>query len=207
LAVTCVPSAPAGSTKNRLVAWANPQNRTRSQMIITIGGPAGSGTSTTTKLLSEKTGIPYISAGDVFRQMAAERDMDILEFSKFAEGNTEIDQEIDQRQARIASESEDLIVEGRLSAHFVDADLKVWCNAPLDIRAERISQRENKPVDVAREEIITREESEAQRYLEIHQIDIKNMDVYDIVINTHAFKADSVAEIIVKVTEVIRCQQ
>jgi len=39
-------------------------------MIITIGGPAGSGTSTTSHILSEKTGIPYISAGDVFRQMA-----------------------------------------------------------------------------------------------------------------------------------------
>ncbi len=176
-------------------------------MIITIGGPAGSGTSTTSRILSDKTGIPYISAGDIFRQMASERDMDVLEFSEFAEGNLEIDQEIDQRQAQIAAESEDLIVEGRLSAHFVDADLKVWCSAPLDVRSERISQREGKSIDQARDEIITRERSEAQRYLEIHQIDIKNMDVYDIVINTHAFKADSVARIIVKVTEVIKCPQ
>ena len=176
-------------------------------MIITIGGPAGSGTSTTSHILSEKTGIPYISAGDVFRQMARERGMDILKFSKFAEGNIKIDQEIDQRQAELADEADDLIVEGRISAYFVDADLKVWCNAPLDVRAERISQRENKSIELAREEIITREASEAQRYLEIHNINIKNMDVYDIVINTHAFKADSVAQIIVKVTEVIKCQQ
>jgi cytidylate kinase len=176
-------------------------------MIITIGGPAGSGTSTTCRILSEITGIPYISAGDIFRQMAAERGMDILKFSKFAEGNIKIDQEIDQRQAKIAAESEDLIVEGRLSAYFVDADLKVWCNAPLDVRSERISQRESKSISQARDEIITRERSEAQRYLEIHQIDINNMDVYDVVINTHAFKADNVARIIVKVTEVIRCQQ
>lgn len=172
-------------------------------MIITIGGPAGSGTSTTSHILSEKTGIPVISAGDIFRQMAAERGMDIIQFSKFAEGNIEIDQEIDQRQAKIAAESGDLIVEGRISAYFVDADLKVWCNAPLNVRTQRISQRENKSLEMAREEIITREASEAQRYLEIHQIDINNMDVYDIVINTHAFKADSVAQIILKVTEVI----
>jgi cytidylate kinase len=89
----------------------------------------------------------------------------------------------------------------------VDADLKVWCTAPLDIRTERISQRENKTISQAREEIITREHSEAQRYLEIHNIDTKNMDVYDIIINTHAFKADSVAKIILKITEVIKCQQ
>jgi predicted cytidylate kinase len=99
-------------------------------MIITIGGLAGSGTSTTSRILSEKTGIPSVSAGDKFRQMAAERGMDILEFSKFAEGNTEIDQEIDQRQAELARKADDLIVEGRLSAYFVEADLKVWCTAP-----------------------------------------------------------------------------
>ena len=139
--------------------------------------------------------------------MAHERGMEILAFSKFAEGNTEIDQEIDQRQAKLARQADDLIVEGRLSAYFVDADLKVWCTAPLDVRTERISQRENKTTLKAREEIITRELSESQRYLEIHNIDTKNMDVYDIIINTHAFKAESVAEIILKVTEVIECQQ
>ncbi|NYB52762.1 MAG: AAA family ATPase [Methanobacteriaceae archaeon] len=172
-------------------------------MIITIGGPAGSGTSTTSRILSEKTGIPVVSAGDIFREMAMERDMDILEFSKFAEGNIEIDLEIDQRQAQLAREADDLIVEGRLSAYFIDADLKVWCHAPLDVRSERISRRENKSIEVAREEIKTRENSEAQRYMEIHNIDISNLDVYHIIINTHAFKADSVAQIILKVTEVI----
>lgn len=176
-------------------------------MIITIGGLAGSGTSTTSRILSEKTGMPVISAGDIFRQMAQEKGMEILEFSKFAEGNTQIDHQIDQRQAELARQADDLIVEGRLSAYFVDADLKVWCTAPLDIRTERISQRENKTISQAREEIITREHSEAQRYLEIHNIDTKNMDVYDIIINTHAFKADSVAKIILKITEVIKCQQ
>jgi cytidylate kinase len=176
-------------------------------MIITIGGLAGSGTSTTARILSDKMEIPYVSTGDIFRQMARERSMELLEFSKFAEGNVKIDQEIDQRQAQMAAESQDLIVEGRLSAYFVEADLKVWCIAPLDIRTQRISQREDKNLSQAREEIIIREKSEVQRYHEIYQIKIEDMDVYHLIINTHAFKADNVAEIILKVAEVIRCQQ
>jgi len=176
-------------------------------MIITMGGLAGSGTSTTASILSNKIGIPQVSAGDIFRQMAEEKGMDVLEFSKFAEGNTEIDLEIDQRQAEIAQKSENLIVEGRISAYFINADLKVWCTAPLDVRAQRISQREDKTVQMAREEIITRERSEIQRYLEIHNINIHDMEIYHLIINTHAFKADSVAEIILKVVEVIKCQQ
>ena len=89
-------------------------------MIITIGGVAGSGTTTASKIRSEKMDIPYISAGNIFRQMAAESDMDILKFGEYAEDNVKIDKEIDQRQKDIAAESESLIVEGRLSAYFID---------------------------------------------------------------------------------------
>jgi cytidylate kinase len=170
-------------------------------MIITIGGVAGSGTTTASKILSEKMDIPYISAGDIFRRMADEHDMDILKFSEYAEKNIDIDIEIDQRQAEIARESEALIVEGRLSAYFIEADLKVCFIAPLDVRAERISQRESKPLAIVKKEIIQRGESEAKRYQEIHQIDIKNLDIYDLIINTYSFTPESIANIILKTTE------
>lgn len=173
-------------------------------MIITIGGVAGSGTTTASKILSEKMDIPYISAGDIFRQMAAESDMDILKFGEYAEDNVKIDKEIDQRQKDIAAESEALIVEGRLSAYFIDADLKVCFIAPLDVRAERISQREGKPLRIVKDEIIRRGESEAKRYQEIHQIDIKNLDIYDLIINTHSFTPESIASIILKAAEEIK---
>lgn len=172
-------------------------------MIITIGGLAGSGTTTATKILSERMGVPYISAGDIFRQMASEHNMDVLEFSKFAEDNHQIDAEIDQRQAQIAREKKELIVEGRLSAYFIDADLKICFTAPLDVRVERISRRENKPMDMVKKEIIKRGESEAQRYREIHSIDITNMELYDLIINTHSFPPESIANIILKAAEEI----
>jgi len=172
-------------------------------MIITIGGLAGSGTTTASKILSQKMEIPYVSAGDIFRQMALEHEMDILEFSKYAEDNTEIDREIDERQAKMAGESEELIVEGRLSAYFIDADLKVCFIAPLDVRAERISQRESKPLDIVKKEISKRGESEAKRYQEIHHINIKNLDIYDLIINTHSFTPESIAHIILKASQEI----
>ncbi len=172
-------------------------------MIITIGGLAGSGTTTVSKILSNKMGVPYLSAGDIFRQMAAERDMSILEFSKYAESDLVIDQEIDQRQAEIASEGEDLIVEGRLSAYFVEADLKVFFTAPLSVRSQRISNRENKPLNIVEKEVLERGESEARRYHELHGIDIDNMEIYDLIIKTNSFHAESVAQIILTAIEVI----
>ena len=96
------------------------------------------------KNLSEYLNIPYISAGDVFRQLAKEHDMTVLEFNEFAEGNDEIDIALDKRQADIANNADDLIVEGRISAFFVNADYRVWLMTPDDIRAQRISHREDK---------------------------------------------------------------
>ena len=172
-------------------------------MIITIGGLAGTGTTTATQLLSEKMGIDYISAGYVFREMAREHNMSVLEFSAFAEGNDDIDKEIDKRQAELAKSADNLIVEGRLSAYFVEADLKLWLVTPFDVRSERIAERESKSVDVASEEIISREKSEALRYKDIHNIDISNMSIYDLIINTGTFDPEKVSEIILTTLKVI----
>lgn len=172
-------------------------------MIITIGGLAGSGTTTAADVLSKKIDIPFISAGSIFRDMAKEKEMSLIEFSKYAEDNTAIDIELDKRQSEIAKNSENLIVEGRLSAYFVEADLRIWLLAPLDIRAQRVSNRESKSLEVVIEETIIREESEALRYLDIHNIDINNFDVYDLVLNTNRFNPDSIAEIILTTLKVI----
>ena len=167
-------------------------------MIITIGGLAGTGTTTAAQLLSEKMGIDYISAGYVFREMAREHNMSVLEFSAFAEGNDDI-----KRQAELAKSADNLIVEGRLSAYFVEADLKLWLVTPFDIRSSRIAERESKSVDVASEEIISREKSEALRYKDIHNIDISNMSIYDLIINTGTFDPEKVSEIILTTLKVI----
>ena len=172
-------------------------------MIITIGGLAGTGTTTAAQLLSEKMGIDYISAGYVFREMAREHNMSVLEFSAFAEGNDDIDKEIDKRQAELAKSADNLIVEGRLSAYFVEADLKLWLVTPFDVRSGRIAERESKSVELASEEIIAREKSEALRYMDIHNIDISNMDIYDLIINTGTFVPEKVSEIILTTLKVI----
>ena len=172
-------------------------------MIITIGGPAGSGTTTAAKVLSENLNIPYLSTGSIFRDMAKEKGMSVLEFSKFAENNTDIDKAIDRRQADLAYEAGDIVVEGRLSAYFIEADLKIWLTAPLDVRAKRVHDRENKSIEQAVHEIKIREESEASRYKEIHNIDLYDYNIYDVVINSDSFNPESISQIITDILKVI----
>lgn len=172
-------------------------------MILTIGGLAGTGTTTAAKVLSEKLDIPFLSTGSIFREMAKERGMSVLEFSEYAEKDNNIDIEIDRRQAELAKSSDNIIIEGRLSAYFVEANLKLWLVTPFDVRAERIADREDKSVDLAKREIIIREESEALRYKDIHDIDISSMDIYDLVINSGSFSPEQIADIIINTLKVI----
>ncbi len=173
-------------------------------MIITISGPPGSGKSTLSKILSAKLGMELISMGDIFRKCAEDRCMCLAEYGMLAKSCDDIDREIDDMQKKIAMEKDDIVLEGRLSGFLVDADLKVWLKAPLEIRAERIAMRENKPVSVAMSETSEREECERARYINYYDIDIKDLSVYDLVIDSSRLSPENICEIVAKAVEFLR---
>ena len=172
-------------------------------MKITISGPPGSGTTTVAKIVAQKLGLKLISAGDVFRQLAAKKGMTVEEFSQYAEENPEIDNLIDQTQKEMAEKEKDVVVEGRLSGWFVkNADLKVWIFADPEIRYSRIAKREGKDLAAVRQKTKLREELEKRRYWKFYSIDIDNWTIYDLVINSASFDAEGVADLILKAVEI-----
>jgi cytidylate kinase len=173
-------------------------------LIITISGPPGSGKSTLSKILSAKLGMELISMGDIFRKCAEDRCMCLDEYGLLAKSNSDIDREIDDMQKKLAKEKENLILEGRLSGFLVNADLKVWLKAPLKIRAERIARRENKPFSAAMAETSEREDCERERYINYYDIDIKDLSVYDIVIDSSRLSPEDICEIVGKAVEFLK---
>ena len=173
-------------------------------MKITISGPPGSGKSTLSKMLSARLGMELVSMGDIFRKLALERCMSLDEFGTLAKCNDEIDRKLDEKQKKIADGKDNIIIEGRLSGFLVDADLKVWLKAPLKVRAERIAKRENKPVSYAMKETSEREECERVRYLNYYDIDIRDLSIYDIVIDSTKLSPEDICEIVGKAVECLR---
>jgi cytidylate kinase len=171
---------------------------------ITVSGPPGSGKSTLSKLLSARLGMELVSMGDIFRKLANDRCMSLDELGTLARCNDEIDRKLDEAQKKIAKEKDNIILEGRLSGFLVDADLKVWLKAPLEIRAERIAKRENKPVSSAMKETSEREECERVRYLNYYNIDIRDLSVYDIVIDSSRLSPEEICEIVGKAVECLK---
>lgn len=170
-------------------------------MIITISGPPGSGKSTLSRLLSAQLGMELVSMGDVFRKLAQDRCMSLEEFGLLAQRDEKIDRKLDEEQKKIAKENDNIILEGRLSGFLVDANLKVWLKAPLEVRAGRIAQRENKSAAKAMAETSERERCERERYLKYYNIDISDLSVYDFVIDSTRWSPEEITEIVVKAVE------
>ena len=124
--------------------------------------------------------------------------MSLEEFGQIAKCNEKIDHEIDEMQKKIADEKDDILIEGRLSGFLVDANLKVWLKAPLEIRAQRIAKRECKQVGKAMAETSEREECERERYLKYYGIDINNLSVYDIIIDSSKWSPEELSGIVEK---------
>ena len=172
-------------------------------MLLTVSGPPGSGKSTTAALLAAHFDLEHVSGGDIFRELAAEREYTPLEFNKLAEENESIDRDLDRRLRQIAVDRDGLVLESRLAGWLAGdhADFKFWLDAPATVRGERIAERESKDPDRATEETRAREASEAQRYREYYGIDIEDLKLYDLSINTARWEPDAVIDMLVTAVE------
>ncbi len=165
-------------------------------MLLTISGLPGSGTTTVSRILAEKHELEMISAGEVFRSLAKEYGMTLAEFGELAESDDSIDLKIDERQKEIANTRDNVVLEGRLAGHMADRALRVWIKAPVEVRVSRIAGRESGSFEEKLMETKEREASEAIRYSTIYDIDINDLSIYDLVIDSDRWDQFSVADII-----------
>ena len=172
-------------------------------MLITVSGPAGSGKTTAAEALADHLGYDHVSGGDIFRSLADERGMTAVEFNKLAEQDDQIDRDLDRRLRTTAKENDDLVLESRLAGWMAGdyADFRIWLDAPLDVRAARIADREDKAVETAREETRTRAESEARRYYDYYGIEIDDLSIYDVALNTARWGPEGVVDVLLGVLD------
>ena len=169
-------------------------------MIITISGPHGSGKSTIAKALAEYFNLRYVSAGALFRSMAKERGMDIIEFTKFAENNSEVDYEIDRRTKAEAAKG-NVVIDAQLGYWFAKEynPLSILVIADLHDRTKRVSEREGISYEEALKEIKIRDQNERERFKRLYNVDLWNIKDFHFVINTSKISKEKGIEIVKEV--------
>lgn len=170
---------------------------------VAMSGLHGAGKTTAAKKLSEKLGLRYVSAGQVFRKMAEEKDMSLAEFSEHVEEHPEIDKELDARTAEEAKK-DDVLIDARLAGWMAeDADIKILLIAPLEERIRRIAQRDDSSYEEVKRETLARGESEEKRYMDLYDIDVEDHSVFDLIVSTERFDEEETLMILERAVEVV----
>ncbi|SEH14616.1 cytidylate kinase [Natronorubrum sediminis] len=166
-------------------------------LFITVSGPPGCGATTLCERLADAMGCPYVSGGDIFRELADDRELSLNQLTAQADTSADIDRAIDQRLQQIAEKwgmaNKPFILESRLAGWLAGerADLRIWLDAPEAVRLERIADRVETEAEMR-----VREVSEAGRYQSYYEIDIDDRELYDLNINTARWSKRGVFELV-----------
>ncbi len=166
-------------------------------LFITVSGPPGCGATALCTQLSEAMDCPYVSGGDIFRDLAEERDMSLTQLTAKAQASDDIDRALDRRLLSIAEKwgaaNRAFILESRLAGWLAGnrADIRILLDAPGEVRKARISDREETTAEMS-----VREVNEAGRYQSYYDVDLNERGFYDLQVNTARWSKEGVFELV-----------
>ncbi|MBQ1027060.1 AAA family ATPase [Micromonospora sp. C95] len=174
---------------------------------IVFNGDLGSGKSTVSVEIAKRLGLRRVSVGDLYRQMAQERQMTALQLNLHAELDQAVDGYVDQLQRDIAASGESLVMDSRLAWHFFTDALKVHMITEPGEAARRVLLRPSGPaesytsLDEAKARLRERSESERGRFLVRYGVDKARLRNYDLICDTTRASADEVIDRVVDAYE------
>jgi cytidylate kinase len=173
-------------------------------LLITVSGPPGSGTTTAAQRVANRLGLELVPGGEVFRALAAERHMRLPEFGLYVADNPEVDVELDSRLARRARDGQ-AVVESRLAGWIAHNEaleaVIVWIDCDPRTRAQRVAAREGVSVERALADNEERQLVERRRYLALYGVDLLDLSIYELVLDSGVLRPQELADRIVAAAE------
>ncbi|MBO4205608.1 AAA family ATPase [Micromonospora echinofusca] len=174
---------------------------------IVFNGDLGSGKSTVSVEIAKRLGLRRISVGDLYREMAQQRQMTALQLNLHAELDQAVDGYVDQLQQDIADSGEQLVVDSRLAWHFFRNALKVHMITEPGEAARRVLARPSGPAESytslaeAKTKLRERSDSERNRFIVRYGVDKARLRNYDLICDTTRASAMEVVDRIIAVYE------
>lgn len=180
-------------------------------MNITITGNLGSGKTSVCSEL-KKHGFTIISAGDIFREIAAEKGMTVIELNEAAKSDRSIDDMLDCRSTELGKKMDHTVFDSRLAWHFVEKSFKVFLLVDTQEAARRVFEGDNRSaetyrdIDEARIGLETRARLEQERFSDLYQLDYYDGSNYDLIIESSCAAPHQIAQEIKRNFELYQSQ-
>ena len=164
---------------------------------------AWSGKGTVSKLLAKKLNYEIVSIWDMKRKLAAEMWINIIEFNKMwddPEKSAEFDLKYEEYQQNLKL-SDDIILDSRLGFYAQPHAFKILLDVDEEVAWERIFKAEmdtdkhaSKKHAIA--QVKERNSSDEERYKKLYDVDLRNPNNYNLVIDTSERTPEEVLQII-----------
>ena len=132
--------------------------------------------------------------------MAAERKLTLAEFGRYATDHPEVDAELDRRLADRARAG-GVLIESRLAGWIARNEgltaVTVFIDCSPAERARRVADREGVSVEQALADNTERQQVERARYIALYDIDIEDLSVYDLVLDSGRLAPAELSAIVV----------
>lgn len=183
-------------------------------MIITISGVPGSGKTSAGKRVAERLGLRFYSIGGLRAKMARERGITIDALNALGEKDHSTDTDVDEYQKKLGETEDNIMLEGRLSWHFIPNSFKVFLSCEIQEAARRIylarkaggreDEAEYTSVEDTRRRLDERMASDRQRYQTIYGLDYQDESHYDLVIDTTKLRSEE--ETVTRILEALKAR-
>jgi cytidylate kinase len=152
------------------------------RLTIAISGKSGCGNTVVSNMVAEKLGLRHINY--TFHNIAAENGVSFEEIMDKAEMDNRYDLYLDKKQVQLA-DGGGCVLGSRLAIWLLKhAEIKVYLEASLRVRAARIARRENKDFSTAYKETNERDRKDHNRFYRLYAIDNTLYDFADLIVDT-----------------------
>jgi len=166
--------------------------------IVTLSGDIGGGKSAVSKNLEKSLGYKIIGTGSIQREIAQKRGLTTLELNQLSITDRGVDDEIDGFVINLGKTTEDIIIDSRLAWHFIPQSFKAFLTVDPLVGAQRVFgdsrlEEENPTLEKTLENNLQRQKLEKERFKRLYDVDLRDFNNYDAVIDTSYSPPDVIA--------------
>ncbi len=185
---------------------------TEKKIVVCICGMAGTGKSTLAKKLAEKYGLKYYSGGDALKVLAIKEgykpvergwweSREGLRFLEERSKDPKFDGAVDEKLLELAQQG-NVVLDSWTMPWLLKKGFKIWLEASLEKRAERIAQRDGTSIKEALETLKEKEAKTKAIYNKLYGFHLgEDFTPFNLILDTDNLNTEEVFQVLCKVID------